>query len=191
MKITVTTAPTVLPITPSELKQYGRLPDGEDAILDILCGAAVSLYERMTERAYVNRTLQVDVDASEAVSPIILPYPPLVTFTSATEYDTAGVSTIVSATDYYTSGTNPARLVAQNAGWLIQRSYGALRLVYTCGYGTAASSVPADMRLAMLRLALYLYEHRDEVEMIVGGGSVEALPVGLREMAAAHRAWVL
>jgi len=155
MDIAITTAATKEPLLLHEAKEHIQVEhEQDDAYILTLVKTARAMVENYTARALITRTYTLDLDAPEASSPIVLPYAPLGAITSIVYYDTDGVSTAVAATDYYVVGTDPGHIVAQNSGWYLYRTYKALRIVYTAGYGSSGTSVPDDLMHA-LKIVLF------------------------------------
>lgn len=117
--------------------------------------------------------------AGWACEAIRCPKAPLVSVESVTYVDTAGVTQTLATSQYVVmpSALGPPPTV----GW-IERAYGAtwpsvrgqgnaVKVTFTAGYGTAAGSVPAALRQAMLLLIGHWYEARGAV--VVGTISKE------------------
>jgi hypothetical protein len=72
----------------------------------------------------------------------------------------------------------------QDASWPSTGSFpGSIQITFTAGFGAAASSIPDDIRLALLYIAAHWYEHR----LPVTGDGVSALPHHLDALIASHR----
>lgn len=147
MTITVSTAAAGEPITLAEARLHLQVQHtDDDAYIETLIKVARAVAEGYTQRAFIQRTVSVDLDANEAQSPITLPLGKLQSVSSFTYYDVDGNGTSVTSSDYYIAATNPGRLVAKNAGWNVMRDYKALTIAYVVGYGSTASTVPDDIK---------------------------------------------
>jgi len=93
-----------------------------------------------------------------------LPYPPLISITSIDTYDTDDVATSITVGDYFFTDTNaePGRLVLRaGVSWPVDTRRGArIKIIYKAGYGDEAADVPMALRHAVMKHALWEYEHR-------------------------------
>lgn len=168
MTITVSTAAAVEPLTLAEARLHLQVQHtDDDAYIQTLIGVARSVAEAYTQRAFIQRTVSVDLDSNEAQSPITLPLGKLQSVSSFTYYDADGNGTSVTSSDYYIAATNPGRLVAKNAGWGVMRDYKALTIAYVVGYGSTASSVPDDIRHG-IRVILADLWHNESSDSMMG-----------------------
>ena len=76
------------------------------------------------------------------------------------------------------------KIATRQDGWDINRRHRAGTLVYVAGYGDAASDVPEDIRLAILRLIADYYEFR---EGVVSGVTAIELPEGVTNLLDPYR----
>jgi hypothetical protein len=60
---------------------------------------------------------------------------------------------------------------------------GAIRITFTCGYGSTPKSVPPMIRMALIQLGAYWYEHR----LPVGDGSMVSIPLHLANIIQSHK----
>jgi hypothetical protein len=118
---------------------------------------------------------------------------PLVSIDLVQYYDVNEELQSISAWD---AETNPTGVYYAPSGTIIDPGFLALRsdqswpdtyirpdavqIKFTAGYGTAASSVPNNVRHAVLLLTKHLYDNRDVV--IVGSGSAIEIPHGIRNI---------
>lgn len=159
MHITVSD-PSVWPLEVGETKEYLQIDHrSDDDFIRILIRAATRAAEHYTNRKFITQTVTLITDSHESFSPLALPYPPLITLTSFEQYDSEGNLSTVDSSLYYVLGTNPARIIAKDQGWSLQRRYGALKIVYTAGYGAAAASVPQDIRQAVKMIVGDMWAH--------------------------------
>lgn len=179
---TVSSAPSVEPLTLTELRVWLRLPDSftseNDLITDLIKQARVFV-ERHTARALITQTIaeyfdEFPVTAQRGASAldgriIKLHIAPVVSITAAT-----GLSYIATdgTPDTYTawnntgnayyfldiiSGSNsigPARICKKkDVDWPDIEAYpNAVKVVYVAGYGASGASVPGPLKKAIYRL---------------------------------------
>lgn len=112
-------------------------------------------------------------------SEIFVPKPPLVSIDSIQYLDDTGVLQTLDPSLYAVDAVSePARIVpAFGTSWpSTQNIANAVRVSFTCGYGTLPSSVPAGIRIWMLMLAGTLYENR-ELIAVLNKGQIKELPI--------------
>lgn len=88
---------------------------------------------------------------------ITLPYAQLVSVESVELYGEA-------TQDYRILGTKPASLHIRPTIVTEDIQYPAIVVEYTAGYGPAVTDVPEEIRLGVMTLAAFLYEHRGNCE---------------------------
>lgn len=167
MSLTITTAPSVEPITTAQAKEYLRIDTADtsqDAVLAIQIEAVRVFVEEYLRRSLVTRTYTWEMNSRDMRGARIeLPRPPVQSVTSLTVYDESGgseTSAVVAATNYQL--IESAYLRQRNDGWDANRHDRAGTLVYVAGYGDAATDVPADIRLVMLRILALWFERRGD-----------------------------
>lgn len=190
MRMKLTTAPASEPISLTEAKLHCRI-DGstEDNLLTMLIQAAREAVETQTNRALINQTWTAYLDAFPTCGWFYLPKPPLVSVSSVKYYDTDNTLQTLASTEYDVGaiGTTPARIaLAQDKSWpsSLRERPDAVQIAYTCGFGSAASSVPAALRHAMLLYIGHWYENREEV---VTGTIATQLPAAARMLIQSQR----
>ena len=96
---------------------------------------------------------------------IHIPNPPLQSITFVQYWDFQGNLDTVDSSLYNTSLGTPARIQpAYSKVWPIARpTIDAVQITFVCGYGTAPSSVPANVIAVILMLVNHWYNHRDVV----------------------------
>lgn len=165
MPLTLVTAPTVEPLTVAEARQHLRV-DGndQDDVIARLVAAARRRCEAFTRRAFVTQTWDLTLDAFPCWT-IDLPRPPLQSVTHVKYLDTSGVQQTLSAA-LYTVDTKSewARITpAYGQSWPSTRDQvNAVEVRFVAGFGQP-STVPDDIKAAMLLMVGHLYEHREEV----------------------------
>ena len=183
MRISVTTAPAVEPVTLTEVKKHLRLATTtaeaaaytyEDDLLNRLITVARTQAEQETGRKFITQTMTYYLDAWPDETFIRLPYPTLqsaaVTYRleDDTDYDES-LSTV--DTDIV---SEPGRLVLQpEESWPTGTLYTdrPIKIVFVCGYGLAAD-VPENIKSAILLKISDMYENRGEIVLGVSVGRI-------------------
>jgi uncharacterized phiE125 gp8 family phage protein len=137
--------------------------------------------EMATRRALLTQTWDLVLDTWPGETWIELPLPPLQSVTSVKYRDTGGTLQAWAATNYVVeapagSRAQPGRVsLAYAVTWpSLYGQAGDVTVRFVCGYGAAASSVPAILKRAMLVDAGAHYAHREE---IITGTIVNPLPL--------------
>lgn len=180
------TNPAGKPLTIAEVKSFLRIDFNEDDIFLITQLTMVTdVVEKYLRSALVSREYELAIDSlPELEIPlregtyvgahmsyqrdyIDLPFSPVVSVESIKTFDDDDTETTVASSTYIVDTfRKPARVVLRNGNtWPnANREVNALIIRYTAGYGTA-SQIPEAIRLAMLQLIAYSYEHRgDQME---------------------------
>jgi uncharacterized phiE125 gp8 family phage protein len=166
MGLVVVTPPALEPLTLAEAKAHLRVDSTfEDSLITAQITAARQYAEETSLwRALITQTLRLTGRKfPTGRKPLVLPRPNLLTVTSITYFDTAGVSQTWDAAKY--------RVVTSSApGWVepvdtevypdtYDRPDG-FTVNYTAGYGAAATDVPELIRRALLILIHDLFTSR-------------------------------
>lgn len=168
MRMKQTTAPASEPISLTEAKLHCRVDNSaEDTIFAMLIQAAREFVETYTRRSLITQTWTAYLDEFPRCRWFYLPKPPLGTVNSVKYYDYDNTLQTLATTSYDVgfNAESPARIcLSQTATWptSIRSRPDAVQILYSCGYGTASSSVPAALRQAMLLLIGHWYENREE-----------------------------
>ena len=160
-----TVAPTDTPVDVSILKEHLRISSADQAtVLPIYVDAATAWVETYTGRALMRATYRLTLPGF--YDRMWLPYAaPLGGVTGITYYDTANaLQTLASSIYTVPSDEEPAcvRLAYGQVWPSVYDRADAVALTYTVG-ATAAASVPAPLRQAVLLLAGHFYENREAV----------------------------
>lgn len=178
--------PASEPVTAAEVKDQLRITGtDDDALIELYIQSARELCEELTGLALITQTWKLTLDhwpggaedwwdgvrtlpiselrASARHYDVVIPRYPLQSIQSITADDTA-----VTVADVFITDTQqmPGRLVIKRgATWptVLDRANG-IEISYTAGYGSDASSVPAALRLALMQMASYMYEHRGDCD---------------------------
>jgi uncharacterized phiE125 gp8 family phage protein len=195
-----TTAPAAAPITLAEAKSHLRVfHAAEDAYIEALIGVATDYVDGRggaLGRALITQSWEYRRDAfpwecPECFwGPIVLPFPPLQTVQSVKYIDGAGVLQTLDAAGYavHTGAAEGEITTAYGATWPETRAEpGAVRIAYTCGYGAAASAIPAPIRHAMLLMIGHLYTVRQPMTGIEGAAATCEIPLTITALLDPYR----
>lgn len=168
------------PITEADLVSYLRL-DGSPGCqeLQIFMNAATRVAISYLQRALLTQryTLQIDgvpytgtklrcaLSGSEALytDEVNLPFAGLIDIVSVQVIDQEGVATTIDPDNYVIDDVAvPSRLKFVQWGAIPMCDTDKLKIVYDAGYGEDTTEVPEGIRLGLLMLAGYMYEHRGE-----------------------------
>ncbi len=161
---TLVTAPTIEPVTVTEMKDYARI-DGsdEDTAIGTFITTARQASELYTRRAFLEQTWRVSFDWWEDMV-IELPRPPLLSITKVETIDEDNVVTLYAASNYYAITDATPGKIALRIGATppanYDRNYAGYRVTYLAGYGSTAAHVPDLLRLAVKQWAVVIYEDR-------------------------------
>ena len=185
------TAPTVEPVTATELKTHMRLTGTEedDYLEDVIAEARQEI-EDATGIAFISQTWKLTLDRWPAAreewwdgmreahidviyggnrtnyASVKLPRYPLITVDTVNVYDEDSNATAVTIANVFDVDTESLRgrlTIQRGATWPVAlRSNNAIEITYTAGYGTAATDVPAPLKRAVRQMAAYMYEHRGD-----------------------------
>lgn len=166
--------PAEEPVTLTEAKLYLRItPNTEDSLISMCIAAARQQAEEYLRRSLVTQSWKLAMD-DFLPEETLLPRGPVTAITSVTMFDRAGASTLVSAVSYYMDAAKDALIFEA----CVEST--RVEIIYTAGYGTAAS-VPPPLKLGMLAHIAALYEHRGDAELRIPNETI-ALYAPFREV---------
>jgi uncharacterized phiE125 gp8 family phage protein len=183
----VTGTPTVEPVSLTEFKLHSRVSaSAEDVYLNILLPAARLNVENWLKRKLIEQTVKFTFDDFSG-GDLELPYPPCSAVTEVGYRDTAGAAKTCTTYTLRLGGPEQCTVLqAPDAGWPSTDGHPkAAYIEATCGYGAAASDVPAGIRMAIMQLASIWYEHREPVQL----GQGYELPMHVRHLLHEYRFW--
>lgn len=166
--------PAVEPLSLTEVKTYLRLDNADDdALLGTLIAAARSHIESVTRKAMISQQWKwvSDLWPEKGVSLPIGPFQELIKISLFAPDGTETIWPLAEVVQDKQSGKCTIHLAATNSTLPRLRDHDAVEITYQTGFGDAASDVPEDLRLAMLRLIGHWYEHREAV-MLAGSGAI-------------------
>lgn len=171
MSVVVTVQPAIEPVLISDAKPVCRIDSGDtnfDADLTRWITAARIKCESLLGQAFITQTRRFSFDRFKN-RVINIPYPPLQAVSSLTYTDFSGNVQTWDVSNYIVdTDTMPGRLSPQwNAVYpVIRPTINSIAITYTCGYGSTAASVPANIRSAILGLVSHYNEHREAISEI-------------------------
>ncbi len=136
----------------------------DDALITALIAAARIRAEWTTRRALVTQSW-VQWRDSWPAHPFAIPLPPLQDVTAITTYDTNDTANVLNPALYRVDvAAAPARIAWKDTVLppTNLRTFNALAIAFTCGYGDAGSDVPEPIRRAILMIVADLYSHRGD-----------------------------
>lgn len=154
MKFGVKTAPTVLPVTLTEVKDHLRIThDTQDDLLTIYLKAAIEEVEAHTGLTLAQTTFYGYTESiGEEVE--IKKYP-LSSVASVKYYDSDGVQQTMNVANYRLDSISiPPKVIIEDVPSVYYRS-DAVTIEFTAGY----SSIPDGIKAAILLQVGYLYEN--------------------------------
>ena len=177
MKTIISTPPAAYPVTLVQAKIHLRMVadavdalaySAEDDLLSGIIAAATGYAESFVRRALITTTFISYLDSW--TDEVLLPFPPLQSITAFAYVDEAGVLTAF--TDY-TLDVPGNRVVIDETPAATLREVNPIAITYKAGYGAAGTSVPWEIKQAILLLVGHYYNNR---ESTVIGVSVTTLP---------------
>lgn len=194
MGFTTTTPATVYPVTVAEAKTHCRVDFSEDDdwFEDQLIPAAAAYVEEETHCTLLTTTytqtwprFPTCPDSDGFYS--LVPYrPPLISVTTLKYIASDGTLTTLQAnTDYVVdSASRPGRIMpAYGVAWPVARCvHDGVQLVYTAGFGAAATSLPKGVRQACLLLIGHWY--RLGREAVLAGTISKEIEFGVKALLA-------
>lgn len=180
------TEPLYEPVSLADAKIWCRVDDGDtsqDAVIRLLIKAARERAEEVTGRAFVERTVEMKLDAfPDSGKPIELLLSPVQSVTWVHYYDTAGTEQTVADTLVLDTASAPARLaMPSGTSWPgTQDRIAAVSIRYVCGYAPGSPSdeaayqevIPARVRNWMEERISTANEFREQLL----AGQVAELP---------------
>lgn len=180
----VITAPTTEPISIADVKAQLGISTTEllqDSLIERRIIEARQLAEDYMQRAIITQTLEVRLDKFPS-GKIELQFPNLLTVVHVKYINTSGTETTVTASDYVVDTYSHLGLVRPAFGvvWPDTRDeLGAVRIQYTCGYGSTSASVPALLREALILTVGHWMNNQPQSE---SGVTLARIPFAVRDI---------
>lgn len=184
--LSVVTAPTVEPITLDEALVQCHANQGveDDWFYDTIAAVRQDA-ESFERRAFIEQSLRITFDGLPAF-PIMIPRPPLIELTSFSLFDVDDSETSIALSDLLIDIYSQPGRVALSHGYSLPgvtlRELNSVVIVYKAGYGSTASTVPKDIKQAMLLHLGYLYDCRT--------GEPEPITEEYSNLLNRHRIWL-
>lgn len=180
MALILTTPPTTEPVTLSEAKLALRVDiDDDDTLIEFYISVARRWVEEVCRPrlALVTQTWKYVADEFPSSDTLELKVYPLISVTSVTYTDEAGVITTIPSTDYVVDAiSEPGRIrLKSTASWpsVTLQVLNGFQVVFVAGYGGSGSSVPHELRQVILLLVAHQYENREP--LVITGAMPKAL----------------
>jgi len=188
MPLTLVTAPTVEPVTVTDIKSHLRIDTADDdTLLGVYITVARKWCEKFQNRAYITQTWNLILDDFPDGDVIEIPLPPLQSVSSITYYDTDDTAYTFSTDNYMVdTDSEPGRVVLKYAKtWpsITLRPANAVVIQFIAGYGGAASDVPEHIIHAIKMLVGHLYENRENTDI----RNIVEVPFGVKALLWADR----
>lgn len=188
MNLVVTSAPAATPVSATEAKAHSRIDTSDDdTLVATLVEAATARAEAHTGLAFITQTLALHLDEWPCDGLIVVPRAPLVSVSSIVYRATDGtLTTLDSAAYQVVTASKPGRIApAYGYQWpTLRGTLDDVVVTFVAGYGAAGSSVPADIRAAILLMFGELYDNR---EGFVTGTIATPLPMAAENLLGRHR----
>lgn len=179
-------APDIEPVTVSDIKNQLELDvsdTSKDTQIELYIASARQIIEEYTGLALIDQQWRLELDhwpgdverwwdgvkdgaITELVSTgrkndVLLPRYPLQSVDSITA---DGTAVVIADTFVVDTAQKPGRLVIKRgATWpVVLDTASGIKITYTAGFSDSASEVPAALRLAVIQMAAYMYEHRGD-----------------------------
>lgn len=174
------TPPALEPVLLGEAKLHLRVDaDDDDGLITAQIMAARLYCENTHGRAYIERTLRLELDAFPAGGAMIhLPRPPALELVSITYTDTDGVTQTLANTAYEADlNRQPARLRPVTGGYWPSTAdvLAAVAITYRAGYGDDPTDVPEDIRAAVKLVLGDLYENRESIVLGLNANTTQTV----------------
>ena len=196
-RFALVSGPALEPVSPEEQESTLRVKlHGDRLDIALRITTARRLVERWTDRALISQQWDMWLDDFAAgdlplrsvlnrpsAQFIEIPKPPLISVDSINTTKEDGTESAVATTVYWVSASKaPARVaLRQGEVWPEHRAFDSFRIRFTAGYGTAADTVPAELRRAIALIAAMEKYPSDK------SGRDGRMPVEIRDLLAPYR----
>lgn len=180
--------PASEPITLGEAKSYCRVSTSDDdTLLTLLISAARQQVEHRIRKGLISQTWKVS--SKEDVcdeSRIRLPLGPVISISSVNYRDVSGDWQVLSSSLYSFNASEdpPAILIREIPD--VYDEYDEIK--WTVEYEIGFSSVPADLKLAILGLTRHYYDHRGQT---IVGAYINSVPDTISNILDSNKYWKL
>lgn len=161
MSLILSNSPVADPVSLAEVRLQCNLAADDtshDDRLNLNISAATRMVERITKRALITQGYVLNTVPRTMIE---LPRPPLQSVTSVHVLDTDGNYALVAASDYQVSANDNPGSIRMIESWPSWNEYEPepVKITYVAGFGDTSSDVPDDLRLAVLQVCAFLFEH--------------------------------
>lgn len=184
-----TVAPATAILTTAEAKAHCKVDHSdEDTLIDALISTATTYldgYSGVLGRALITQTWKIETGAF--CDKLRLPVGDLIAVSSVKYYDTGNTQQTLASTVYgaYTDAQGPFLAEKPDQDWPdIYDRRDAIEVIWTAGYGAAATSIPQAIRQAALLMIGHWYENREAVSI---GESVAEIPLAATALIEPYR----
>lgn len=197
-RLDLVTAPTIEPVTIRQAKDHLRITESDDDdLLKNLITVARTSAETFTRRSFITQTWKMFLDqfpekknnqwwsgtkelpisVLTGVGSFELPKAPLQSVTHIKTYDDSDSATTFSSSNYqvsaYSGDFAEAGKITLRDGQsfpIFERNTDGIEIQFICGYGSAITSVPMQIKQALLQEIAFLYENRSECGSGINSG---------------------
>jgi uncharacterized phiE125 gp8 family phage protein len=187
--VQVIAGPSVEPVTVDEVKLWAKIDTTEeDSLLETLIRSARQAAEDYCRRSFITQSVRLTLDMGRSPlddclgdgvydlpvtalydglpRTIELPRGLVQSITSVTTYDTANASAVFSPSNYAVDAAGGRLMLNEGAYWPSPlRPLASCEVIYVCGYGPAAGSVPDAIKTAIKMHVQTMYDGRTICEM--------------------------
>jgi len=175
-----TSAAGTSPVTLTEAKAQLRVDDtSEDTLIAALIASSTALVGEMAGRVMAEETWAASW--SSIAGDIVLPKSPVKELVSVTYYDSADTLQTMSNSDFYLFRSDDLTSLRPkpNKSWPVTAAReDAITITFTAGYTT----LPTELRMAVLLCIGHLFEHRSAVDE-----AMSELPMGVDALVSTQR----
>lgn len=164
----------------SDFLKYDDNDSNENTLIDNMCKAVRSHFERITGRSFIEKTYQVQFRYGD--SPYILPVVPVISVDSIKTVDVEGNETTLTLnSDYWKRGKYEVEIITQSMSTITNPfvsfdSKYDLLVNFKAGYGNSdTETLPEDLKHAMKMQLKQWYDNRDDFYEFNILGSVKAI----------------
>lgn len=170
-KLTVQTAPTVLPVSVAECKAVLRIDHAQhDTMVQSLIKAARAYVETVGRLTLTDTTYDLRLDTFPS-GPIDLRRGPVQSVTSITYTDAEGAAQTLSASTYNVDIYSLPERIWPEDTWPATECEAPndVKVRYLAGYGDSADDIPESIRQALIAIVVHMYENPAAHTELVNG----------------------
>ena len=187
-KTSIVTKPVLGVVTLTEMKDWLKVGDSEDAIVWHCIKSATEYIQEVTQRCFVQTTYNLYLENFPSTK-IVLPYPPLVSVSSVKYYDTSEVQQTLSASLYRVDiYDTPGTIEIINSWPSYFSKVNTIEVQYVAGY-TNSDNIPSRVKEIVLILAAHLFENRQQFAMNPGYLFTASMELGVYDQLQTLMIW--